>query len=52
MTSRFVEDYIWILESNLKKIIVNFNNLLAIKKLSAKSRRLSNDSKLKNGKSL
>jgi len=52
MTSRFAEDYIWILELNLKKKFVNFNNLLAIKEISAKSRRLSNDSKLKNGKSL
>jgi hypothetical protein len=48
MTSRFVEDYILILELNLKKNFINFNNFLAIKEISAKSHRFSNVSKLKN----
>jgi hypothetical protein len=52
MTSRFVEDYIQMFKLNLKKKIVNFNKLLTIKEISTKSRRLSNDSKLKNGKYL
>jgi hypothetical protein len=37
---------------NFKIKIFNFNILLAMKEISSKSRRLSNDSKLKNSKCL